>query len=233
MSGKKKYVYFGKRPTNVCYNGVSFPLMPGDVIECQPDFAATFFKAGEYKETVGTTKDKQAPKYSLGRTPLVLRRDPTGGLPTTATVGVKKTVKLDQEVPPINPYDLTIDKGLKKEISTFENISVAAEVKEMEKTLELDAPFVDSASVEEFDNPNPPVDVLETVEVSSVQVNIPGRAALRKMTKGDVFNQVQVVVAEGAALKPEMLDVFTPFTAESTRGPMFEALWKYYGYDGE
>lgn len=233
MSVMKKYVYFGRRPTNVCYNGVSFPMMPGDVIECQPDFAAAFFKAGEYKETVGTSKDSQPAKYHLGRTPLVLRRDPTGGLPTTSTVGVKKQHSLETDAPPINPYDLTIDKGLKTEVSTYENISVAAEVKAMEKTLELDAPFVDSDDVEEFDNPNPPADIIETVEVSSVQVNVPGRAALRKMTKADVFGQVQVVVAEGAALKPEMLDVFTPFTAESTRGPMFEALWKYYGYDGE
>jgi len=79
---RPKYVYFGKNPTNVCFNGVSLPVYPGDVLKCHPDFIFSQIPEKQYKEVApGSPADKRPIKHDLGRQPFFIKRDPMGGLP--------------------------------------------------------------------------------------------------------------------------------------------------------
>lgn len=89
---KKKFVYTDTRPTNVCWNGVSFPVMPGEVIRCLPEFIATFIPEDKYREVPpGSKVDERPVRHDFGREPVFLRKDPTGGLPMTSQEGPAKT----------------------------------------------------------------------------------------------------------------------------------------------
>jgi len=237
MSEKKKYVYFGKRPTNVCYNGVSFPLMPGDVLECLPHFIEAFIPKDQYKEVSPTSsKAAQKPRHSFGKTPMVLRTDPTGGLPMQSTTkmpskrpeSVAPFLRIEDDVA-VNPYDLGVDEQPKTELSTFKNISVAEP-----KRMELDVPTVEDVEEEiAREEAHEDVEVPDEPVVITQDIQVPGKTALRKMTRDEIYNLAMGVKASGAPIKPEMAETFNDFNEESTRGPMFQALWVYFGHDGE
>jgi hypothetical protein len=233
MASKKKYVYFGRRNTNVCYNGVSFPVAPNDVLVCPPAFIAGYIPEGQYKEvTPGSKFDTQKVRHTFGHTPMVLRQDPTGGLPMTSTplrttkpAGTPLTVEAAKDAQFDNPYDLTIDEPT-TEVSTLHNISSSVPVP---PRLELDAPLVDMDEDEDT-----AIDFAgDSFPEEEETENIIGKTVLRKMTKEDIYNTVVAVKATGCSWNPEMLEEFETFDETTTRGPMFKALWKYYNHDGE
>ena len=79
---RSKYVYFGKNPTNVCFNGVSLPVMPGDVLKCHAEFIHTQIPEAQYKVVApGSPADKRPIKHDLGHQPFFIKKDPLGGLP--------------------------------------------------------------------------------------------------------------------------------------------------------
>lgn len=134
----KRFVYFGRNPSNVVFNGVSLPVMPGDIVKCYPDFIAAFLKREEYKEAPSSLDSKPA-KYTLGRQPFFMKKDPTGGLPirTDPDSGPKLREKMglsrravspalmEESLDQTNPYELPEGSGPDEKL---------------EKTLGLDAP---------------------------------------------------------------------------------------------
>lgn len=249
MSKIDKFVYHGSRPTNVCYNGVSFPVATGDIIACPHSFIAGYLKEGSYKKVVpGSAKDNQKPRHTFSNfNPVSLRKDPTGGLPMkSSTTRLKKVDANPAPKPPFlhidetefeNPYDMTIDKDKPKtEISTFKNISVAEDDKKVTEIqppekVELDVPTVEE--VETAVAKEEAGEGLAVPEDTETTQSAPAKSALRKMTKPEIFDLVVAERDQGCPAKPAALESFNAFDTNSTRGPMFEALWNYFGYDGE
>lgn len=238
MAERKRFVYFGKnqRPSNIFYNGVSFPVAPGDVVECSPDLIAR--RMDEYREVKPGSKDAdKAPRHVFNAKPMFLRKDPTGGLPMKSSP-TKLPAHVDEsnrkmlmkdDVIIDNPYEL-IEEQPKIEMSSHPETAAKIKVPDkmvVETSTNPEAPVEieveEDSEEEELSGPEPAVD----------PVVIPGKAVLRKMTKADIFQHMLKVRSEGLPLKPEMADKFAVFDESSTRGPMFEALWEYYGYNEE
>lgn len=254
---QKLFVYFGRVPTNVCYNGVSFPIAPGDIIKCYAQFIAAFIKEDVYKE-VATGK----PRHIFPRSPFFMTPDPEAGLPMKST-SVPNSHRLPEadQAPPSpalwddnilddNPYDMTIKDG-KTEVSTFENVSSSTPVPAdapvpapeaspgagVGSTVitedNLDGPEDSSFSLDLTDSGETVVEDEPVIDIPGDQgpKNWPGRTELRKKTADEIRAIGVGVLEAGSPLKPELLETFAGFTPETPRGPVFDALWTYYGYD--
>lgn len=237
MAERKRFVYFGKnkRPSNISYNGVSFPIAPGDIIECSPSLIA--HRMEEYREAKPSEMSK-APRHVFGASSPFLRKDPTGGLPMRSSSTKlpahvdesNKKLLMKDDVVIDNPYEL-IEEQPKIEMSSHPETAAKIKVPDkmvVETSTNPDAPVAVEVD-EEFEEEDEPVGFEPEVD----HVAIPGKAVLRKMTKADIFQHMLKVRSEGLPLKPEMADKFAVFDESSTRGPMFEALWEYYGYNEE
>lgn len=244
MSEMRRYVYFGRVPTNVCFNGVSLPLMPGDVIKCYPEFIAGFISPKWYKEA--PPENTKAAKLTVPHTPFFLRPDPTGGLPMRSdpSPGPRLKGKLPyspatQEEPLVNPYEKVAEGGSREalpevetpklELSTVPGRVISPppepEVVASEQVTEPEpAPFIEDETTEEL------IDIEEIPELAAVGIT---KSGLRKATRPEIYARVVDVRNSGCPLKPEMQDTFNAFTEETTRGGMFAALWEYYGFDKE
>jgi hypothetical protein len=157
MSKQEKFVYFATRPTNVCWNGVSFPVLPGDVIKCFPEFIAAFIPEDKYKRVPpGSKVDERPVKHTFGASPVFLRPDPTGGMPVRSEEGPRKTKKDLPKSPAtiderdVNPYEMPKADEARLELGTgldtpsasdpeSEDITTAPPSERVEKTEEEDA----------------------------------------------------------------------------------------------
>lgn len=241
MSEMRRFVYFGKRPTNVCFNGVSFPVLPGDVIKCYPEFIANFISPKWYKEAKDT--NTKPAKHTFPRSPFFLKPDPQGGLPMRSDPNagprlkdnpryMSRAVLLKDEVP-VNPYEKEAG-GAKEALPKVEapKLEISTRPQSVVATVDPVAPVEETIEIEEYDE----VVVEEEALVESTEVIIrpsPTKSELRKATRDDIYLRVVGTRADGCPLKPEMLDIFNAFTEESTRGEMFAALWGYYDFDKE
>ena len=241
---QENFLYFGKRPTNVCYNGVSFPVAPGDVVRCYRAFWEAFVTDPKLYKTI-PDNDPRKPKYTFGRSPVFIKPDPTGGLPMQSSSDpghnprLKEKMKEMQPISPAlveetdyaNPYDLGVDEEPTLEISTAEDKPSAPEPKEETFTTAIEQPeFVTELEPvpEEIEAPE---DLVEEDEPGQVEEYLLGRTALRKLTRDEVFDECKRLAALGCPSNPEFLETFESFDEETTRGPMFEQLWDYCGYN--
>ena len=229
MSKQQKFVYTHTRPTNVCFNGVSFPVLGGDVIKCYPEFIEAFIPEGKYRPVPkGHPKDSQKPKFTFGHSPQFLRPDPTGGLPVRSVPGPRKTKGLTIMSPatveeaPINPYDLGVEEEATIDIGTGFDTPTSPDPQP--ETLTTAPPAVRPepkkvvAVVVVKDVEEEVEDVEE--EVESVPERIPpGRAQLRKMRKDE--------------LAAEALSWGLELEEDVGRGVIFDALWKLFKYNEE
>jgi len=167
----KLYVYFGRVPTNVCWNGCSFPVMPGEAIQGYEALITAHIDPKVLREV---PLGSQKARHTFGHQPFFIKRDPTGGLPVRSSTDPNafkdKTPKpvlatspaLLEESMEGNPYDLGLDEAgnptdAKTTITTFQQ--PAEEVKanpEGEKVDEevvvVTTPFTETvADVEEAD----------------------------------------------------------------------------------
>ena len=139
---QENFLYFGKRPTNVCYNGVSFPVLAGDVVRCYREFWEAFIRDERtYKAIPDDDARAQKPKYKFGRSPVFIKPDPVGGMPVRSTSEPGANPLLKEKMrerllnPPedreyINPYDLGVDEEPALEMSTALDKPSAPEPKE-------------------------------------------------------------------------------------------------------
>ena len=238
---QENFLYFGKRPTNVCYNGVSFPVLGGDVVRCYREFWEAFIP-DERTYKVIPDDDPRKPKYKFGRSPVFIKPDPTGGLPVRSEAGPGANPRLkelmrerllnppeDQEY--VNPYDLGVDENPALEMSTAPDKPSAPEPKAETFTT---APPSEVTEVTESagDDEVPPVEeeVADTTEEEGFEVALYSRSGLRKMVRDEIFEECKRQAAAGCPHNPDFLEAFLSYDDESTRGVMFEALWEYCGY---
>jgi hypothetical protein len=215
--------------------------MPGNIIKCYPAFIEAFIKKTLYRE-VSTGK----PTHTFARSPFFMRPDPAGGLPmrSTSVPNSHRTPEAGSSVPPLspalweetqvdNPYDMTIKDG-KTELSTFNNqsspVSVAPEVAELaDGIIEDDIPEDNLDDSDDLD-----LDVEDATEISfeaDQGPQPPTRTELRKKTADEIRELGMSLLEAGCPAHPEMLETFAEFTPETPRGPVFEALWIYFGYN--
>lgn len=238
-----KYVYFGTRPTNVCWNGVSFPVEPGDTIICFPNFAETFFPAGTYTEVPkGSSKDAQKVRHTFGRSPTFLRTDPTGGLPMTSTPGPRKTKPnaadlfspgLTDEMDTSNPYDLGVDTKPTIDMGTSMDTPSAPEPLEVSVTTVPPSEVAESPEEEDIVE-----DILESLELpEEVEVEVEGEAepleAEEEAPGLPIPTRTQVRGLKVAELKDLAAAHGIDLGEATTRGPILEVLWGAFKYDEE
>ena len=262
---QKVYKYFGinRRPTNVCWNGTSFPINSGDVIKCYPEFIAAFINEKCYRELRPEELEKADIKFTFGVSPFFIKPDPMGGLPMRQVdqLGPGLKAKMPQKFSPatvedekpVNPYAEAIEGGA---MAALPNAAVAEEPK-LVMTTAQDGPSVeepDGASMEVStqidigagatggeeviteDNPDEVPETEEVVETEVVETPapvIPGKTELRQLLADPTRALAFEVRDAGCPLKPEMLDTFNEFNDETPRGVVFVALWAYYGYAEE
>lgn len=250
MSKKKeKFVYIHTRPTNVCFNGVSFPLLGGDVIKCYPEFIAAFIPEDKYRLVPpGSEVDKRAVKYNFGSSPIFLRPDPTGGLPMRSVPGPRKTKTpapyspATVEEAPDNPYALlseletpTIEIGTGLDTPTSpdpkpESLTTAPPSERPEPTEEEDElkGLESGFEVEDEESTSGaediPADNLEDEELEDdtqddTQLPIPGRTAIRRLKRDEMY---AVAIEHGIEV-----------AEDAARGVILKALWKAFKYDEE
>lgn len=238
----EKFLYFDKKPTNVCWNGTSFPVNPRDIIECLPEFIAAFIDEKWYKGV--PADDTRSVKYTFPASPSFLTPDPMKGLPVRSDPNIGphlrgkdlRPVHLLGEEPQDNPYDLGVEKAVmdeKPKIVATTAIPAAA------PPIVVPAPKIEEEAEEEettieLDLPDPPDE--KDVQVDAPEVDqgpeIPLKSALRIESRDNIYNRMVGVREAGCPLNPVMLDTFNEFKTKSTRGIMFKALWQYYGFDG-
>jgi hypothetical protein len=122
-SKQKVFKYFGvnQRPTNVCWNGTSFPINSGDVIKCFPEFIAAFINEKCYRELRPDEIEKATIKFTFGTSPFFLKPDPMGGLPMRSVEGTGPKLKdkmpkrfspaTAEDEKPVNPYAEATEGG--------------------------------------------------------------------------------------------------------------------------
>ena len=172
---RSKYVYFGRNPTNVCFNGVSLPVMPGDVLKCHADFIFSQIPEGQYKVVPpGSPADKRQIKHDLGHQPFFIKRDPMGGLPIRTDPNAGPYLRDPKRPGPIspalieetevdNPYEMPVgskpDEDLEKEIEGVTQTPAGIPPSE---SLEED-PQISISTVPELPSmPEPPEETLIT-----------------------------------------------------------------------
>lgn len=243
----EKFVYFDKKPTNVCWNGTSFPINPKDIIECLPAFIAAFIDEKWYKKV--PADDTRSVKYTFPATPSFLTPDPMKGLPVRSTDKVtsemrgkvRPVVVLGDE-PEINPYDLGVEDAVMDEEP---KVVATTAIPKAAPAIVIPAPKVEEEAEEEetkeeteettveLDLPDPPGE--EDVQIDPPEANqgpeIPLKSALRIESRDGIYNRMMGVRDAECPLNPEMMDTFNEFKPKSTRGIMFKALWQYYGFD--
>jgi len=235
-SRPQKYVYAPRtpRPTNVCFNGVSFPVMPGDVIRCYPEFIAAFIPEKDYREVPkGSKKDLQPIKHNIPKSPIFLRPDPTGGLPMRSDPSVGPRLRellpkgpispaLVDDIVIDNPYDMGLDEET-LDMGTSLDVPSAPEPKTESLTTTPPGERVD-AEKEAADELEADLEVLEE-EVPEPVVeeerdpdlpDIPSKTAFRKMGKEDLR---ALVISHGIEI-PE----------DAARGVIVDLAWPvFYG----
>jgi hypothetical protein len=241
---QENFLYFGKRPTNVCYNGVSFPILGGDVVRCYREFWEAFIP-DERTYKVIPDDDPRKPKYTFGRSPVFIKPDPSGGLPMRSTSKPDTSLlkaKMRERLlnPPedreyVNPYDLGVDENPALEMSTAPDKPSAPEPKTETFTTAPPAEALTELNPVPDEIEAPPVEeeVVDTPEEESVNEHLLGRSAIRKLTRSEVFAETQRILELSCPSNPDFIEVFASFDGEedgTTRGVMFDALWDYCGY---
>jgi hypothetical protein len=233
---QENFLYFGRRPTNVCYNGTSFPVMPGDVVRCYKEFWEAFIPDERLYKVV-PNDDAHKPKYTFGRSPVFVKHDPTGGLPVRADSSPGANPRLREKMKvrtprdpalvmdagaEINPYDIGVDNELTVDISTSPELPSAPEPKS--EDISTGPSFVGSEVEEEIE------EVEEETKVSFIET-LRGRTVLRKLTRDEVFAECKRLADTGCPSNTEKLDAFVGYDEDTTRGVMFKELWDYCGYN--
>lgn len=237
---QENFLYFGKRPTNVCYNGVSFPVLGGDVVRCYREFWEAFIQ-DERTYKVIPDDDPRKPKYKFGRSPVFIKPDPSGGLPVRSEAGPGANPRLKEHMrerlmnPPedreyTNPYDLGVDENPALEMSTAPDKPSAPEPKTEVFTTVPPAEVVEPAAADDDEAFHVEEAVVDTTEEEGFEVALFGRSALRKMVRDEVFVECKRQADAGCPHNPAFLEAFLSYDDDSTRGVMFEALWEYCGY---
>lgn len=245
----EKFLYFDRKPTNVCWNGTSFPINPKDIIECLPGFIKAFINEKWYKKV--PADDTRPVKYTFPATPSFLTPDPMKGLPVRSTDKitsemrgkVRPVVVLGDE-PELNPYDLGVEDVV---VDEKPRVVATTAIPKAAPTIVVPAPKVEEEKTEDFDTdeeeteettveldlPAPPDE--KDVQVDPPEADqgpgIPLKSALRIENRDLIYDRMVGVRDAGCPLNPDMVDTFSEFRTKSTRGIMFKALWKYYGFD--
>jgi len=243
----EKYLYFDKKPTNVCWNGTSFPIQPRDVIACLPGFIEAFIDPKWLKRL--PKEDTRPVKYTFPASPTFLLPDPSKGLPVRSDPSAgpnlksKLRARMLLEEPEINPYDLGVEDAVVDEepevVLTTNPTGEMKKTKEEEPVEEVLEELVEESQEEndetvvDLELPEPPTEeeVHADVPEEDQGPDVPLKSILRNETRGDIYDRMVAVREAGCPLKPEMLDTFNEFKSNSTRGIMFKALWQYYGFD--
>ena len=234
MATKKLFKYIGKVPTNVCWNGVSFPVAPRDIIRCYPEFIAQFIPAKLYKEVESGT-----PRHDLGRSPFFLRPDPTGGLPMRSdpNAGPRLKDKMPQPVSPAlveetiidNPYDLGPDPKLEISTDPTDNLpQVKAEVVEDDEDGDDDGVDLELGDAPVETDPEPVEDAPVEEDES---IGIPTRTDIRKKLVEELRTLAYEIRDAGCPLNPEKIEAFNEINEDTVKGVLFATIWEYYGYD--
>lgn len=246
----EKFLYFDKKPTNVCWNGTSFPINPRDIIECLPAFIKAFIDEKWYKQV--PADDTRPVKYTFPATPSFLTPDPMKGLPVRSTDKVtsemrgkvRPVVVLGDE-PETNPYDLGVEDAV---VAEEPKIVATTAIPKAAPVVIVPAPKIEEEKVEEdvdegdvdeeettveLDLPEPPdeKDVQTDPPEADRGPEIPLKSTLRIETRDAIYDRMVGVRDAECPLNPEMMDTFNEFKVKSTRGIMFKALWQYYGFD--
>lgn len=233
---QENFLYFGRRPTNVCYNGTSFPVLPGDVVRCYREFWEAFIPDERLYKVIADD-DPRKPKYKFGRSPVFVKADPTGGLPVTSDASpganprLREKMKLRRDPAlvmgneaEVNPYDLGIDKGLTVDISTSPDLPSVPDPEKLDFTTALGV-----SDITEGDE-DPVVDETES-EGDEFEVALFSRSGLRKLTRDAVLEECKRLAEAGCPHNTEKLDAFLGYDDDTTRGEMFPQLWDYCGYN--
>jgi hypothetical protein len=229
VMSQSKFVYFGRVPTNVCFNGTSFPVAPGDVIKCHPQFIADFIPAKFYKQIPDS--DPRKPRHTFGRTPFFMKPDPTGGLPVRSDPNAGPRLA-NKSLPPVpfspaivddqfveNPYDLGM--GNEEEV-VLENTTALKDGPKFvppEDEMAADEDSLDDDDVANLQLPDP-----EPEKVA------PNRSVLRKGLREDLIN-IALEIKAGEIADAGFRAEFDEIDTNSLRGVVFDLLWRYYGYD--
>jgi hypothetical protein len=156
-----------------------------------------------------------------------------------------------------NPYDLGLGEDgeptdAKVEVTTFktgdsepnpegekveERVEVLEDEEDEDPVVEDDTDEIvedDDDTVVEDDDDDTVVedDDDETViEADQGPKFFPSRTELRRLNVEELREAALGVAEAGCPLKPEMLETFSEFDENTTKGVMFVAMWSYFGYD--
>jgi len=232
----KKFKYTGLNPCNIMFDGISFPVSPGDVVFGEETFLKNAIPESKLKEV----SLEVTAKYRFPKGKNIFRKDPTGGLPVKSQEGRPKTDKAEPYSPAtaveevINPYDLS-DRHKKLEVTTQTTqpgleVHTPVDPEEIsEETVEVDVLAEDDVEV-----PKEKITVA-TEKVSeaapSTDPKVPSKTALRKELKAALVGRTKKAVGEGCPLNPELLDDMSAITDDSHKGPVLELLMQYYGME--
>lgn len=239
----KKYMYTGKKPRNISYKGVSFPIYQNDVVMAYPGFLDHYIPKREFRET----NKPVAPKYSFKQRVGLFSSPPRPNMPVTSSSTPQKRAK-----PPVAvTKDLLIEDSVslstnpetptKDSLISEEKLQVSSDVEEDLGIEEDDLDLDDTSEDEDIDleessfeeEVNLDDEGEEEEAASMVEVEIPNKTSLRQDNKPDLFTRIQTIVEEGAPLKKDMLEDLSGVSSDDHRGRMFDLLWQYYGYDEE
>lgn len=244
MSKKKKFVYARSRPTNISFNGISFPVQGGDIVFCTPEFIEARVAGRWFREVQpGSKLDSQEPKYTFGAAPVTLRKDPTGGLPMRSSSDPKKKVtdvvdptatELEKKFLTNDPYEL-VEKEKPFDITT----SLAPKALSEEEPADNDEEVIDEADlVGDTTDEAPeeePEEIPETIDEVELEDeedeeeddlpeppepenegDYPGRTTIRRMGVEDLKALAKSYDIEGAD--------------DMVRGVLIESLFERFGY---